>query len=304
MEKPQKTLTVFTPAYNRAHTITRTYESLCRQTCTDFIWLVVDDGSKDNTRELVNGWQKEGKIHIDYVYQENQGMHGAHNTAYAHTTTELNTCIDSDDWMPDDAVEKIINFWKEKGSDKYAGIIGLDYNVQGKLLGTPFPEGLQETTLRGFYFNGGKGDKKLVYRTDVIKKYPPYPLFEGEKYFSLGYKYNLIDMDYKLLTLNEPLVIVDYQLDGSSHIMYKQYWNNPNGFMYLRKFDMKTHPSWKARFRSCIHYVSHCIRAKKYTKMLSTPMPIATFFAIPFGIVLYFVTRYKVKKDILMKFNS
>ena len=77
-----KTLTVFTPAYNRAHTIGRTYESLCRQTSKDFEWLVVDDGSKDNTRELVENWIKEGKIDIRYVYQENQGMHGAHNTAY------------------------------------------------------------------------------------------------------------------------------------------------------------------------------------------------------------------------------
>ena len=80
----KKTLTVFTPAYNRAHTIVRTYESLCRQTCQDFEWLVIDDGSQDNTRELVEKWMKEGKINIRYIYQENQGMHGAHNTAYRH----------------------------------------------------------------------------------------------------------------------------------------------------------------------------------------------------------------------------
>ena len=121
-----KTLTVFTPAYNRAHTIGRTYESLCRQTCQDFEWLVVDDGSKDNTRELMEGWIQENKISIRYIYQENQGMHGAHNTAYENINTELNTCIDSDDFMPDDAVEKIVTFWKEHGSDKYAGLIGLD----------------------------------------------------------------------------------------------------------------------------------------------------------------------------------
>ena len=301
MTDHHKTLTVFTPAYNRAHTITRTYESLCRQTCKDFTWLIVDDGSQDNTRELVDAWLKEDKIPIQYVYQENQGMHGAHNTAYKHISTELNTCIDSDDWMPDDAVEKIIRCWREKGSDKYAGLLGLDYNTKGQLIGTPFPEGMTESTLSGFYLHGGRGDKKAVYRTDIIKQYPEYPRFEGERYFSLGYKYFLIDQDYKMLTLNEPLVIVDYQLDGSSHIMYKQYWNNPRGFMYLRKVHMKLSPSYKIKIKSCIHYVSHCLRAGDYSKLISTPYPFLTFLCIPFGIALYLLNRHKVKHNTLMK---
>ena len=143
-------------------------------------------------------------------------MHGAHNTAYRNITTELNTCIDSDDYMPNDAVKIIISFWKEKGSDKYAGIIGLDADIEGKLIGTPFPQNMVSTTLNDFYARGGRGDKKLVYRTDVIKKYPEYPIFEGEKYVSLGYKYQLIDQDYELLTLNDVLVNVEYQPDGSS----------------------------------------------------------------------------------------
>ena len=175
-------LTVFTPAFNRSHTLSRTYESLLRQTCKYFIWLIVDDGSTDGTKELVESWIREGNLEIKYVYQDNQGMHGAHNTAYRNIDTELNVCIDSDDYMPDDAVEKIIRCWTEKGAEKYAGIVGLDYDINGRLIGTDFPEGMTETTLSGFYESGGKGDKKLVYRTDVISKYPEYPLFEGEKY--------------------------------------------------------------------------------------------------------------------------
>ena len=184
----KKLLTVFTPAYNRAHTLGRTYASLCRQTCQDFEWLIVDDGSKDNTRQLVEHWIRENLIAIRYIYQENQGMHGAHNTAYRNIDTELNTCIDSDDYMPDDAVELIINFWKSHGSDKYAGIIGLDQTEEKKIIGAPFPAGLKETTLIDYYAHGGVGDKKLVYRTEVIKNYPDYPLFKGERYVSLGYK--------------------------------------------------------------------------------------------------------------------
>lgn len=299
-----KSLTVFTPAYNRAHTIGRTYESLCRQTCKDFLWLIIDDGSSDNTRELVESWQqKDNGFEIQYIYQENQGMHGAHNTAYQNIHTELNTCIDSDDYMPDDAVEKIVTFWKTHGSDKYAGIVGLDYAEGGGLIGTEFPKSMTETTLNGYYGRGGRGDKKLVYRTDVIQKYPEYPRFKGERYFSLGYKYLLIDQDYRLLTLNEPLVIVDYQLDGSSYSMYRQYWNNPNGFMFLRKVHMQYYASLKARFRTCIHYVSHCIRANKQKELFSCPCPWLTLLAILPGVALYLLTRHKVYHHRIMKFG-
>lgn len=296
-----KTLTVFTPAYNRAHTIGRTYKSLCRQTNKDFCWLVVDDGSSDNTRQLVEGWIAEGKIPIRYIYQHNQGMHGAHNTAYRNIETPLNTCIDSDDFMPDDAVEKIISFWREHGSDDVAGIIGLDVTEDGKLIGTRFPEGMAKTTLQGFYQSGGRGDKKLVYRTDVIKRYPEYPLFEGERYVGLAYKYMLIDQDYELITLNEPLVVVEYQQDGSSFNMFKQYWNNPRGFAFFRKAEMATTRSLKRKMKVCTHYVSSSIISRNWRFIQESPEKMLTLLCIPSGFALYCLIRYKVKRNLKMK---
>lgn len=298
-----KTLTIFTPAYNRAHTIGRTYESLCRQTCKDFEWLVIDDGSTDNTKDLVQSWIKENIIPIRYIYQENQGMHGAHNTAYHHIKTELNTCIDSDDYMPDDAVEQIVNLWKEKGCNQYAGIVGLDQDINGKIIGTKFRKGSPNITLTDFYALGGTGDKKLVYRTSVINSYPDYPIFPGEKYVGLIYKYMLIDQDYTLLTLNKPLVTVDYQPDGSSFGMYRQYWNNPNGFAFLRKVEMVLTKSWKRRFVCCIHYVSSSFRAKNRNFLKESPKKLETILAIPFGILLYFFIKYKVKRGVSYSFR-
>lgn len=296
-----KTLTIFTPAYNRAHTIGRTYESLCRQTCKDFEWLIVDDGSSDNTRALVEGWIKENKIPIRYIYQQNQGMHGAHNTAYRNIETELNTCIDSDDYMPDDAVEKIITFWKRNGSNRYAGLIGLDRTEDGKIIGTKFPEDMNSTTLYGFYARGGKGDKKLVYRTEVIRQYPEYPLFEGERYVSLGYKYQLIDQDYELLTMNESLVVVEYQADGSSRNMYKQYWNNPKGFAFIRKADMKLMPGWIRKFRACIHYVSSSLRAKINILYLSLRYPLLLCWQLFRD--LYCISTRSIKLSLIKSLN-
>lgn len=294
-------LTVFTPAYNRAHTITRTYESLLRQTCKDFEWLVIDDGSTDNTRELVEGWIEEGKIPIRYIRQENQGMHGAHNTAYRNIKTELNTCIDSDDWMPDDAVEKIVMFWEKYGGEEYAGIIGLDRTEDGEIIGTDFPAELKETSLQGFYAKGGRGDKKLVYRTDVINSYPEYPIFEGERYVGLAYKYMLIDGSFNLLTLNEPLVTVEYQLDGSSYNMYKQYWRNPKGFSFFRKTEMICALTLKRRFVSCIHYVASSIIAKNRRFLLESPKKCMTLLALPFGVVWYMIIYLKVKANVKME---
>ena len=293
----EKTLTIFTPAYNRAHTLGRTYESLCRQTCKDFEWLIVDDGSKDGTRQLVEGWIHDNLIPIRYIFQDNQGMHGAHNTAYRNIHTELNTCIDSDDFMPDDAVENIVNFWNKYGSDKYAGIIGLDQTEDKQIIGVPFPEHLKETTLTDFYRNGGSGDKKMVYRTAVINAYPEYPIFKGERYVSLGYKYLLIDQDYKLITMNKPLVTVEYQMDGSSMNMYKQYWNNPKGFAFIRTVDMKLSKTWRRKFESCIHYVSSSIRAKNKSFISESPLPFLTILAILPGILLYEWTKHKVNTE-------
>ncbi|MDE7025242.1 MAG: glycosyltransferase family 2 protein [Paramuribaculum sp.] len=298
-----KTLTIFTPAYNRAHTIGRTYESLLRQTSKDFEWLVIDDGSTDNTQELVEKWIAEKKIPIRYIRQENQGMHGAHNTAYRNITTELNTCIDSDDFMPDNAVEKIVTFWNKYGNDKYAGIIGLDQTENGNIIGSGFPAEMKETTLQGFYASGGTGDKKLVYRTDIIKKYPEYPLFEGERYVGLAYKYMLIDIDYKLLTLNEPLVIVEYQLDGSSYNMYKQYWRNPKGFSFFRKTEMICAPTLKRRFVSCIHYVASSIIAGNHKYLNESPKKGMTLLATIPGLLWYMRIRSKVKSNAKMKFR-
>lgn len=290
-----KTLTIFTPAYNRAYTLHLGYEALLRQTCQDFEWLIIDDGSTDNTRELVESWIAENKIPIRYHYQENQGMHGAHNTAYKLITTELNTCIDSDDYMPDDAVEKIVNFWKEYGSDKVAGIVGLDADFNGKLIGTSFEDNNLPIRLSRFYSHGGKGDKKLVYRTEIIAQYPEYPIFKGEKYVSLGYKYELIEQDYPVLSFNEVLVNVEYRPDGSSMNMFRQYIKNPQGFAFIRKSSMQLAPTAKRRFMEAIHYVSSSLILRNKRFLQESPKKLLTLCAVPFGIALYLFIRYKTK---------
>ena len=289
-------ITVFTPAYNRAHTLPRTYESLLAQECKDFVWLVVDDGSADNTAELVQGWQKcENGFEIRYIYKENGGMHTAHNTAYENIDTELNVCIDSDDCLAAGAVRKILAKWAEVKDLGYAGLIGLDADLEGNLIGKGFPQGMSETTLVGYYAGGGSGDKKLVYRTDIIKQYPPYPVFEGEKYVALAYKYRLIDQEYKLAVLDDVLCHVEYQPDGSSATMWKQYLRNPKGFAFWRKVCMQYPESQRRVFVDCIHYVSSSLLSRNKSFIKESPKKGQTVLAIPFGILLTLVVKSKGK---------
>ena len=283
-----KTLTVFTPAYNRAHTLPRTYESLLKQNNKDFVWLIIDDGSLDNTEELVREWQsRENGFEIEYIKKENGGMHTAHNTAYENIHTELNVCIDSDDCMADGAVEKILSKWSQIRDKGYAGIIALDADMNtGNIIGKGFPEGMTETTLSGYYAQGGAGDKKLIYRTDVINQYPPYPVFEGEKYVALAYKYRLIDQDYKLAVLDEIVCNVEYQPDGSTGTMWKQYLKNSKGFAFWRKVCMTYPESKKRLIIDNIHYVSSSILARNKAFIKESPTKYLTVLAVPFGVVL------------------
>lgn len=291
-------LTVFTPAYNRAHTLQRTYDSLLQQECKDFIWLVVDDGSSDNTSKLVEEWMKqENGFEIRYIYKENGGMHTAHNIAYENIDTELNVCIDSDDRLAGGAVQKIVDKWKQVRDKGYAGIIGLDVDFEGNVIGKGFSVDLTETTLMGYYAAGGTGDKKLVYRTEIINRYPAYPVFQGEKYVALAYKYRLIDQDYKLAVLNDVLCEVEYQADGSTRNMLGQYIRNPKGFAFWRKVCMQYPQSKKRIFADCIHYVSSSLISKNKYFVSESPRKVLTIMAIPFGTVLMFYIKRKVKKE-------
>lgn len=290
-------LTVFTPAYNRANTLPRTYKSLCDQDCKDFVWLVVDDGSSDNTAELVKDWQdRDNGFEIRYIYKENGGMHTAHNTAYENIDTELNVCIDSDDKMAPGAVRKIKSAWEKVRGNNFAGLIALNADFSGKVIGKGFFEGMSETTLGGYYAAGGSGDKKLIYRTDVIKKYPPYPVFPGEKYVALAYKYCLIDQDYKLAVLNDVICNVEYQVDGSSATMWKQYLKNPRGFAFWRKVCMQYPTTTRRLWIDCIHYVSESIIAGEEHYIREAPKRLMVLLALPFGKALAVYTKKRAKK--------
>lgn len=224
--------TVFTPTFNRAHTLSRVYECLKRQTFRDFEWLIVDDGSTDGTYELVEYWKKEALFPIRYFYQQNSGKHVAINRGVALAEGEFFLIVDSDDWLLSDALEKLKCYWDkipERLKPKVAGVIGLDQDPGGTLIGTPYPADVLVSDNIEIYYNlGVKGDKSGFYRTAVLREFP-FPVFEGEKFVTEATVWNRIAMRYKCVYVNAFVAVRDYQPGGLSNRAWQHSMKAPKG---------------------------------------------------------------------------
>lgn len=253
-----KKMTIFTPTYNRAYILPRLYKSLCTQTCKEFEWLIVDDGSEDETENLVKWWMKQKKIVIRYYKQPNGGKQRAHNVGVEKSDGELFVCVDSDDYVTPEFVEKHLKC-REKLNDKsYAGIISLKGYKDGRPTGNYFPKDLKRTTLTNLY---GKrkfyGDATLVYYTKILRQYP-FIVDEGEKFIGEGFVYYQIDQKYDLLVLPEILMIVEYLDDGYSKNVRKITKDNPKSYTRLKKQSIQYSKTWKEKFIQTILYMVGC----------------------------------------------
>ena len=298
--KTKPIITVFTPSFNRAHTLSRTYNSLKEQTDKRFIWMIIDDGSTDNTSSLVKKWiDSENGFAIEYYYKENGGMHTAHNLAYDNIVTELNVCIDSDDHMPKSAIADILSFWNDNKSDNVAGIIALDADINGDVVGSQLPKHIKKASTHDVYAKYKvTGDKKFIYRTDVITSVPRYPEYPGEKIVPLGYKYEMIADNYPMLLFNKVVCIVDYQINGSSNTIYKQYIQSPRGFSVDKIVRMTRTDNHLERIKCIIHYIAECRIARDDGWLRNSPLKFQTVLLYPFGVILeqyiYFINNKKL----------
>ena len=293
-------ITVFTPTFNRAYCLHKCYESLLRQKNKNFCWMIIDDGSTDNTAELVAKWQGEPNgFEIRYIQKENGGLHTGYNEAIKNADTELMICIDSDDYLTDTAVEDIVSFWSEYGSVEFGGIIGLDVYENGDVI-AQLPQdrkSINSIDLLMKKYKGIKdGDRKLVIRTELYKQVAPMQSFGEEKNFNPHYMHLQIAKKYDYLVLNKPLCVVEYQQEGMANNILKQFYNSPNSFAQTRRLYMSfEQASFGFIFRQCIHYVSSCRIAKMKHIVSASPKPICTLLAYPFGVLLESYIKKKCK---------
>lgn len=232
-------ITVFTPTYNRAHTLIRVYESLKSQTFNDFEWLIIDDGSIDNTLAVVEGFKKSSDLNINYIKKENGGKHTAYNLALEHAKGVLFFVVDSDDWLTENSLEIIHEKFRQlKFNEEVAGIIALKVYSNHKIIGQPYKNDNIFKTLRELERSGQQGERSIVLKTSIAKLYK-FPVVKGEKFITEGVIYDRM-MKYKFWVLNSVLTICEYQADGLSsnpkHLMV----NNPKGYKiyYSKRIDL------------------------------------------------------------------
>lgn len=247
-----KQLTIFTPTYNRAYSLPRLYDSLLKQDTSLFKWLIVDDGSTDNTKELVDGWIREGKLEIKYMYQKNAGKMAAHNLGVKECDTELFLCCDSDDWMVSNSVKSILDFWNASQKELLNRAVSmpiLQKELSGmvgprKIEGCKFnplsllPSDTKRSTLSGLYDNGYKGETALVFRTSILRKYP-FLIIKGEKFIPESYVYDQLAEKYELLVYHSYWMECEYQEDGYTKNGLILRLKNPKGFLICETSQLK-----------------------------------------------------------------
>ena len=287
--KNKPLLTVFTPSFNRADLLPRGYEALKRQTSQNFEWLIIDDGSVDDTREVVSKWINEGIITIKYVYKSNGGLHTGYNKAIEIMDTELCVCIDSDDWMPDNAVEIIENYWNIHKNENIVGFVGKDFLPDGTQLGADFPEDAIMDLIQIKQEKKWNRDHKPVMKVELLKKIAPQPTFNNEKNFNPYYLMLKLNQFGPYRFINKNLCFVDYQGTGMSTNIMRQYFNSPNSFVELRRLYITlNHTKLKWRIRQYIHIVAESKIAQKSPFNLKGINNFCILFFYPIGIMLYY----------------
>lgn len=233
-------ITVFTPSYNRKEQLDYLYKSLLEQTERDFEWLIVDDGSSDNTRAFINTLISENLINIRYIYKENGGKQSAYNLGLEEAGGDIFVCIDSDDILANSALNVISNDFSFLEND----IAGIMYNQgylndKDKVIGSQFPSNLIDTYFNIYHKYQVKGDKLIVLKTSVARKFF-FPIIEGEKFIPEALIYNRISLNYKFQCKNLIIAYKEYLEDGYSANYFDLVKKNPKGnaLYYLEVYNL------------------------------------------------------------------
>ena len=287
-------ITVFTPTYNRGYIIDRLYKSLCKQTNKDFEWLIVDDGSTDNTESIIKSFKEDNNIVIRYYKQDNGGKHTAINKALDLAEGELFFIVDSDDCLTEDAVETIISDLKKVRSNDLCGISYLRGHTDGKVMGPPFPKDKTIDNFIDLRINGGiPGDKAEVWDTKKLRQYR-FPVFPGEKFLAEGHLWYQLGLKYDMLFVNKVIYICEYLDGGLTKSGKKMRIQNPLGGIATSLMQMNPHSKFTYRLKKSLLYVAYSFFANRSIKdMISCKYKNIIIPCIPFGWMLYKYWHYK-----------
>ena len=294
MQKYTRGITVFTPTYNRAGNLSKLYESLLAQKNKDFEWLIVDDGSTDGTKEVVEEFIGEKKVDIRYIYKENGGKHTALNIGMHSAKREYFVCIDSDDYLEEDAIDSIIecvNRIRPDGIIAYKRELGKD-----GIIGDEFPKGMTYSTLFDLTsYYSCNGDKTLIHRTELLEPiYIPEP--KCVKFFPEAYVFDRFDEKHRSFLLRKSICVCEYLDDGYSSNYRKLLINNAVSFKWSNGERIDMPCKFKQRFISAFRYDAYSMLARSKEGKYRGKHKAMLVIAFPVGLIIYMAHSIYKKK--------
>lgn len=246
-------ITIFTPTYNRKNKLKRVYDSLCAQKCYNFEWLIIDDGSSDNTEELIFNYINNGMFPVRYFKKNNGGKHTAYNMALELAKGDFFMCLDSDDYLTNGAISIITSYMAPCSKE---GIIAYKCDELGNRLGSELPEDVCiASTLELEMKYSCTGEYTLIYPTSVAREFP-FPVFTNERFITECVIYDRISRVCSMQLLKQVITICEYQTDGYTNNLNALMQNNPAGYClyYMQRIDIQK--NWKKRLVYAGKY--HC----------------------------------------------
>ena len=294
-------ITIFTPTYNRANMLEKLYESLIVQTDQNFNWIIIDDGSIDDTQKRVEKWKKN--LNITYIYQANQGKHIAINTALKNCNTDYLMCVDSDDTLKSDAVAFINRITKNKINKEIWAIVGPRVHSDGSLSKEWLSKDDNVCKFADIY---GKykyeGETYIIMNHRYVKDFT-FPCFKNEKLVPENVMYDFFDNNFYIKTISEKKYVSEYQNDGYTKNNSKLLFNSPNGVALSNiSSSCNKNNSFFKRVKSYTRFLvikkEFLKNSKKNFNVMNNKLSVSSFVKL-FSLFLYplFLLHYKKKKE-------
>lgn len=293
----KKDITIFTPTYNRASTLKYCYDSLKNQSYKNFCWLIIDDGSTDETESLVETWKKENIIDIQYIKKQNGGKHTAYNLAVENCKTDLIIIsLDSDDKFTNNAIQLFYDNWKKRDKrKKFVGVVGIctdqKYSSRYKYY-YPFDKLKDMSLAKSLSQNLFNASAIFMFKTSYLKKYM-YPEINGEKFFTEAYTY--YQMDESMVWLDDYVCIREFRNDGLTKNTFKSYVNSPQSWYLYNELRMTKNKKFLYRIKFSIFYIAFAIISNQKIFNKKPLKNVQLLFLYPLGFVISLYVKKKGK---------
>lgn len=289
-------ITVFTPTYNRSELLKNLYVTLYNQTCKDFEWLIVDDGSYDNTKEVVEEFKKNSDFPIVYIWKNNGGKHTALNLAFKKARGDFFVCVDSDDYLLPDAIEIMCVLSKKIENTNLAGFVGMCQDRQGKIIGKAPIENIISNTIDIRDVYGIQGEPE-IYKTSILRD-KEFPVFKGERFITEAILFDEITQKNKLLYTNVVLMVKDFQKGGLTANEPKIRVKNPIGTLTYYRQRYNISKTIKGKIKALVNYERFLLHSNnsKNKVPLNINQKTLGYILLPLAFIMYKIDKTKIKE--------